>query len=88
MRDKRVVGTGKLMPGLKKVHGRRLTKGWVAVEVVTLKQRNLSSWDEFPTHSECVEEGSYSAWPETEVRPKATPTPLLLPPTPPPLTAG
>lgn len=67
MRNNVFVGTGRLMPNLKTIHGRKLTAGWVGVEVVSLKVKELECWKEYPTHSDYVEEGSFSAWREEEI---------------------
>ena len=79
MRDNVVVGIGKLMPSLQQTHGRQLKSGWVAVEVLKLHQNEVRCWDEFPTHSDYIEEGSFCAWPETEIeKTKDKPTPVDL----------
>lgn len=44
MRDNVFVGTGRLMPDLKVVHGRKLTAGWVGVEVTSLNVKELDCW--------------------------------------------
>jgi hypothetical protein len=46
-----------------KVHGYDLTNGWVSVQVVELYQPMVSCWIDFPTLSEEIEIGSFSAWP-------------------------
>ena len=66
--DNELVGTGRLMPNLQQVHGRKLKSGWVAVEVTDLNDENVESWSEFPTHSGFLEKGSFSAWPKDGIR--------------------
>jgi hypothetical protein len=53
------------MPTLKQVHGYSLATGWKAVSIDTLFTRNLKCWEEYPTHSKEIEQGSFSAWPES-----------------------
>ena len=51
------------------VHGRTLKTGWAAVMVKDiLSKRNVEPWQEYPTHSGEVEEGSFVAWPTANIR--------------------
>lgn len=58
-----IVGSGKIIPNANLVHGYQLMEGWVSVEVTKLHKRNVACWDDYPTLSEEIEEGSFSAWP-------------------------
>lgn len=70
LRGKKIVGVGETMEELDIVHGYRIKKGWKVVCVVKLFRKNLVCWDEFPTHSGEIEEGSFSAWPEEDMKGK------------------
>ena len=39
----------------------------MGVEVTSLNVKELDCWKEYPTHSDYVEEGSFSAWREEEI---------------------
>lgn len=49
------------------VHGYSLVNGWVAVMVTKLKASNIPCWADYPTLSEVVEQGSFTAWPINEI---------------------
>jgi hypothetical protein len=68
LREKELVGLGKVMEEMKVVHGRELKEGWIAICTEKIFKNNLSCWKEFPTHSGEIEEGSFSAWPKEEIR--------------------
>ena len=72
MRDSIKVGTGRIMPDLNHVHNYQIKNGWVVVCVNSLKKQDLPFWKEFPTGSGVIEEGSFSAWPEKEIRKSIT----------------
>lgn len=57
-----IVGIGEITPSATIVHGYYLTDGWVSVAVKALYDE-LECWDEYPTLSEEIQVGSYSAWP-------------------------
>ena len=72
MRDTIKVGTGRIMPNLKCAHNYQIKNGWVVVCINSLKKQDLPCWKEFPTGSGVIEEGSFSAWPEKEIRKSIT----------------
>lgn len=55
------------MPGITKMHGYDLINEWVAVEIKALFEPDVACWDEYPTLSNEIEEGSFSAWPCNEL---------------------
>ena len=63
MRDGQVVGNGVTCPNMVKVHGHDLVEGWISVEIKELFCKELACWVDYPTLSEEIEIGSYSAWP-------------------------
>ena len=62
-----VVGIGKVMPDATKAHGYQLTQGWVSVEITQLFKSKVACWADYPTFSDEIEEGSFSAWPTHEL---------------------
>ena len=66
-RDGKVIGFGKVVSHAKTVHGFQLTEGWVSVEVMQLHRSFVPCWKEYPTLSDEIEVGSYSAWPIDEL---------------------
>ncbi|XP_028417721.1 uncharacterized protein LOC114542174 isoform X2 [Dendronephthya gigantea] len=62
-KDGKVVGRGIVMPNKTIVHGYKITDGWVYVEIRKLHCENVKCWDDYPTVSGEVEEGSFCAWP-------------------------
>ena len=66
-RDGEVIGTGKVMLDHKTAHGYHLTKGWICVEIKQLQQSYVPCWEQFPTLSDEIEVGSFSAWPIDEL---------------------
>lgn len=64
LRDNETIGLGLVMPDIKNVHGYQITTGWKAVNITTLFVKNLECWNEYPTGSGIIEEGSFSAWPD------------------------
>lgn len=52
-----------VMHKIKRVHGYDINEGWVCVSIKTLDESNVPCWEDYPTHSEEVEEGSFCAWP-------------------------
>ncbi len=67
MKDGEIVGTGKISPNMDTVHGYSLIAGWVSVEIKELFQEAVPCWADFPTLSEEVEVGSFSAWPSNQL---------------------
>ena len=55
------------MPDFKQVHGYELTTGWKAVHIISLFGKKMKCWEKYPTHSNEIEEGSFSAWPEDQI---------------------
>ena len=70
---------GLVQPNQTQVHGHTLSSGWVAVMVQdVLSKRKAVPWQEYPTHSGEVEEGSFVAWPKAHIRPhQSVPKPNL-----------
>lgn len=53
------------------VHGRALKTGWAAVMIQDiLSKGKVEPWQEYPTHSGEVEEGSFVAWPTAYIQPR------------------
>ena len=63
MKDGQIVGNGVTCPNMEKVHGHDLVEGWISVEIKELFCKELPCWVDYPTLSEEIEIGSYSAWP-------------------------
>ena len=57
----------------KTAHGFRLTEGWICVEIKELFKQYVPCWQEYPTHSDEVEVGSFSAWPTDELTARGSP---------------
>ena len=72
MRESTKVGTGRIMPNLKCAHNFKIKNGWVVVCVNSLKKQDLPCRKEFATGSGVIDEGSFSAWPEKEIRKSIT----------------
>jgi hypothetical protein len=66
-KDGKIIGTGMVMPDAKTVHGYQLTKGWACVAIKHLKISHVPCWEEYPTHSDEIEVGSFSAWPADQL---------------------
>lgn len=54
------------------MHGKELTRGWVPVMVKEISL-TVRPWQEYPTHSDEVERGSFVAWPVGHLRQKVPP---------------
>lgn len=65
---RRVVGEG-TVTGQNIVHGRKLTDDWVPVLVKEITS-TIRPWQEYPTHSDQVENNSFIAWPVNHLRRK------------------
>jgi hypothetical protein len=55
------------MPHAETAHGFHLTKGWICVEIKQLHKSYVPCWEEYPTHSDEIEVGSFSAWPTEQL---------------------
>ena len=69
-RNNGIVGVGTIMPQFKVVHNHKLTDKWMAVCIHALFAKNLECWNEYPTHSNEIEAGSFSTWPVNQIMEK------------------
>lgn len=68
MKENIIVGVGRIMPQFEGIHNHKLMNGWVVVSIEALFQENIMSWEDYPTHSEEIESGSFSAWPKSQLK--------------------